>query len=178
MKNPKIISTSDLSLGRFTITMDTLQTDGAPFPYSYVHIKEGVVILALYHSRIILIKQYRHAMKEWLYELPAGMVDVSESPLEAGRRELVEETGYIPTDMISLGTYYPSPGSTTEKIHLYCTICDERKDAEPEDTEQIEVLTVAVEEFEQMIHNNSFLHSGGIVAYYKYLLKKQSHEIE
>ncbi len=169
----KIIETSKSSLGRFTITMDTLQTDGEPFPYSYVHIKEGVVVLAFYDSKIVLINQYRHAMKEWLYELPAGMIDENEDPMEAGKRELVEETGYIPSEMISLGTYYPSPGSTTEKIHLYYALCDECKDAEPEDSEQIEVTTVSEQEFQIMINNNTFLHSGGIVAYFKYLLNKQ-----
>lgn len=174
----KTLNSIKKSLGRFTITMDTLQTDGAPFLYSYVHIKEGVVVLAFFDSRIVLINQYRHTMKEWLFEMPAGMIDENEEPMEAGKRELIEETGYIPSKMISLGSFYPSPGSTTEKIHLFYALCNESKNAEPEDSEQIEVLTVSVEEFEQMIHNNSFLHSGGIVAYYKYLLKKQLHEID
>lgn len=173
MKYPKVNSTKDLSLGRFTITMDALQTDGDPFPYSFVHIKEGVVVIAFYESRIVLINQYRHAMKEWLYELPAGMINENEDPQEAGRRELIEESGFIPSKMMSLGIYYPSPGSTTEKIHLYCAYCDDCKDAEPEDSEQIEVLTVTEDEFQQMIFNNTFLHSGGIVAYYKYILAKQ-----
>lgn len=173
MKSPKVTKTIETSLGRFTITMDTLQTDGTPFPYSYVHIKTGVVVLAFYKSKIVLIKQYRHALKEWLFELPAGMINENEDPQEAGRRELIEESGFVPSVMRSLGIYYPSPGSTTEKIHLYYASCDSFKDAEPEASEQIEVLTVSEEEFQEMIHNNTFLHSGGIVAYYKYLLAKQ-----
>lgn len=178
MNEPTIITTNETTLGRFTVTMDTLQTDGTPFPYSYVRIKEGVVVLAFYQSKVVLIKQYRHAMKEWLYELPAGMIDENEDPQDAARRELEEESGYIPNRMISLGTFYPSPGSTTEIIHLYFAICFERKIFEPEASEQIEVLTVSEVEFQQMIHTNTFLHSGGIVAYYKYLLKNQRNEID
>lgn len=178
MREPKIITTNETSLGRFTITLDSLQMDGVPFPFSYVHIKEGVVILAFFNSKIVLINQYRHAMKEWLYELPAGMLSDNEDPAEAARRELIEETGYIPERIISLGNYYPSPGSTTEKIHLFFALCNESKNAEPEDSEQIEVLTVTENEFQQMIDQNTFLHSGGIVAYYKYLIKKHKNEIQ
>ena len=176
MRNPKIISSNETTLGRFTITLDSLQTNGVPFPYSYVHIKEGVVILAFFNSKIVLINQYRHAMKEWLYELPAGMLSDNEDPAEAAKRELIEETGYIPERIISLGDYYPSPGSTTEKIYLFLAFCNERKNPEPEDSEQIEVFTITENEFQQMIDQNEFLHSGGIVAYYKYLIKKHKNE--
>lgn len=172
VKNPEILSSNAASLGRFTITMDTLQTDGTPFPYSYVHIKEGAVILAFFRAEIVLIRQYRHAINSWLYELPAGMVSSGEDPLETARRELTEETGFVAANIHSLGWFYPSPGSTTEKIHLFCAECEENIGAHPEASEQIEVMTVAEETFRSMIGNNTFSHGGGIAAYCRYLLLK------
>lgn len=172
MKEPSVLATKNVSLGRFEITLDTLKTDGEPFPYSFVHIKEGVTILAFFRSEIVLIRQYRHAMKSWQYELPAGMLSPGEDPLDAAKRELEEETGFTANSIQSLGICYPSPGSTDEIIHMFVAECGDNCGAHPEESEQIEVEKVSETTFRDMIVNNTFLHGGGICTYCQYLLTK------
>ncbi|HBE92141.1 MAG TPA: NUDIX hydrolase [Gammaproteobacteria bacterium] len=80
----------------------------------------GAAIVALdEQSRLCLLRQYRHAVGGFIYELPAGKIDDQEPPLETARRELEEEAGMRAGDWQSLGRMYSSPGFCDEVIHLY-----------------------------------------------------------
>ena len=69
---------------------------------------------------VILVRQYRHAVGERLWELPAGLCDIEvESPLETARRELVEETGLEADHWRPVVETVPSPGFSTERVHIY-----------------------------------------------------------
>jgi 8-oxo-dGTP pyrophosphatase MutT (NUDIX family) len=59
-------------------------------------------------DEILLIKQYRHGIRSVTFEIPGGMVDPGESPLEAAKRELLEETGYISNDWALIGNVHPN----------------------------------------------------------------------
>lgn len=81
--------------------------------------KQGVCIIPVLNDEIIFIKQYRSGAEKVLLELPAGIVDENETPLDAAIRELQEETKYSSTKITYLGAYYSSPGFTDELVHLY-----------------------------------------------------------
>lgn len=81
--------------------------------------KEGVCIIPVIGDEIIFVSQYRSGAEKILLELPAGIVDKNESPLDAALRELQEETKYSSTNITYLGGYYSSPGFTNELVHLY-----------------------------------------------------------
>ena len=66
-----------------------------------------------------MVSQYRIAAREMMMEIPAGKIDNGEEPLECGKRELIEETGYAAEEFTYLGTYYATPGYCEEKLHLY-----------------------------------------------------------
>jgi ADP-ribose pyrophosphatase len=68
---------------------------------------------------VLLIRQYRYAAEQFLYEIPAGRLDPGESPAECAHRELQEETGYTAARVEQLFTMYTTPGFTDEKIHLF-----------------------------------------------------------
>jgi len=68
---------------------------------------------------ILLIRQYRYAADQFLYEIPAGRLDPGESPADCARRELQEETGYSAERVEHVFTMYTTPGFTDEKIHLF-----------------------------------------------------------
>lgn len=69
---------------------------------------------------VVMVKQYRHAMREYIWEIPAGTLDApDEDPLECAKRELTEETGYRGDTFHSLGTIAPSPGYSDERLHVY-----------------------------------------------------------
>jgi len=70
-------------------------------------------------ARVCMLRQFRHAAGGWIWELPAGKLEVDEPPDECARRELVEEAGRTATRWESLGRYFSSPGVFTEIIHLY-----------------------------------------------------------
>ena len=69
--------------------------------------------------QLLLIKQYRYAAEDYLYEIPAGRLDPGEAPVDCARRELREETGCTAERVEPLLTFYTTPGFTDEKIHLY-----------------------------------------------------------
>ena len=77
-----------------------------------------VVVPYLSDGRVILVRQYRHAARETLWELVAGGIKPGEAPRQAARRELLEETGYRARVLRKLLEFYPSPGILSEKMHL------------------------------------------------------------
>lgn len=69
--------------------------------------------------RVLLIRQFRHAAEDFIWEVPAGRLDPGESPEECARRELEEETGMRARAIERLTTIYTTPGFTDERIHLF-----------------------------------------------------------
>lgn len=96
-------------------------------------------------GNLLLVRQYRKAIEQVMLELPAGGIDDGESPEDAVRREMVEETGYEPARVRSMGTIYSSAGMSNEIMHLFL-VWDLRGDGvatEPADELQVEVMSRA-----------------------------------
>lgn len=89
-------------------------------------------------GEVCLLKQYRHAVGGWLWELPAGKLDGAEDPLLAAQRELAEETGISAARWISLGEFVSSPGVFTEVVHLFLATELEATEPRPEAAEVFE----------------------------------------
>lgn len=70
-------------------------------------------------GEIVLIRQYRHAIGRWAWELPAGSLKESEDPRGAAVRECHEEIGLIPSALEPLGSFFPTPGYCDEEMHFY-----------------------------------------------------------
>jgi ADP-ribose pyrophosphatase len=70
-------------------------------------------------GRVCLLRQYRHPVRDWLWELPAGKLEPNEPPLETARRELEEEAGQSARDWTTLGSIITTPGFCDEVIHLF-----------------------------------------------------------
>ena len=77
------------------------------------------IIPMLNESRIILLKQYSHALRKYIWEIPAGTIDPQESVINCAKRELIEETGYSAEQWQKLGEMTPVPGYSDERIHIY-----------------------------------------------------------
>ena len=91
-----------------TSEMDFIQHPGA-----------AAMVPMLNLTDVILIKQYRHAIREFIWEIPAGTLDPNELPLNCAKRELIEEIGYSASDWQQLGTITPLPGCSDERIHIF-----------------------------------------------------------
>jgi ADP-ribose pyrophosphatase len=83
------------------------------------HPGAALVIPFLSSDKIIMLRQLRPVIGSYIYELPAGTIDKGESALTCAKREIIEETGYSAKRMSRIGSIYPVPGYSTEKIIIY-----------------------------------------------------------
>lgn len=103
-------------------------------------------------SQIMLVRQYRHVVGRFLWELPAGSLNVGEDPLDGARRECHEEIGLVPGTLEPLGGLYPSPGFCSERM-LFFRCTDLRKpatEAHVDEDEDLEPRTVTLDEMRAM----------------------------
>ncbi len=115
----RIIKSDLIYNGPIKLRVDTLNSQGKVFKKEVVEHCPSVGILPIVNKKeILLIEQYRHAVKKHLIEIPAGKIEVDESPLEAAKRELEEETGFAGT-LISLTQCYLVPSYDTEIMHFF-----------------------------------------------------------
>ncbi len=83
------------------------------------HPGAALIIPFLAKDKIIMLRQLRPVIKSYIYELPAGTLSKEESPISCARREIIEETGFSARKFTKLGSIYPVPGYSTEKIVIY-----------------------------------------------------------
>lgn len=135
--------------------------------------KSAVTILPVHSDgRISLVRQYRHAVDEDLYEIPAGLIEPGEDPAETAVRELQEEIGYKPGKMKKVFEFYTSPGYSTERIiFYYATDLHPSKLAEDDD-EYIKVHDFTLEEIKGMIDSGAIKDGKTIMAYCWFAAKK------
>lgn len=112
------------------------------------HPGAAAMVPLLDDGNVVLVKQYRHAVNNYLWEIPAGTLEPDEEPMACAERELVEETGYEATNFDKLTEILPAPGYTDEHIHIFLatglTLAEQR-------LEDDEVLTVRPTPFDKAI---------------------------
>ena len=95
-------------------------SDGTESIRDIVDHPDAVVILAMDDGGdVLFVRQYRKAPEKELLELPAGVMEAGEDPLESAQRELREETGYAAGEMVALGSFYSAPGTMTELLYSF-----------------------------------------------------------
>jgi ADP-ribose pyrophosphatase len=128
----------------FWVTTDqVLEPSGIRGRRDIVRHTGSVVILAVdeTHSepRVLLVRQYRHAAQQYLWELCAGRIDKGENELAAAKRELLEETGYTASRWKRILNFYASPGFVAETMSIYLARGLRPGTAQPEEDEVIEI---------------------------------------
>lgn len=130
--------------------------NGQPATREVVEHPGGVCIAALTDEKeLLFVRQYRYPYSEVLLEIPAGKLNRGEDPLEAGKRELQEETGAVADSYVSLGKLYPSPGYCDEIIHMYMATGLSFGEMNPDDDEFLEVERIPLEKAAQMVLDNT-----------------------
>lgn len=168
------LKSEKIRVGRFEVVQDRVRVNGHEQPYDYLEIREGVSILPVRNGNILLQRQYRYPVRSWQWELSGGFVDPGETPEEAAARELKEETGYSVKKLHSLGAFYPSFGSTNEKIWLFAAECGEAGDIDREPGEIIQMKEVTEEQFRELVAEGQFMHGAGLAAWARYLSRKHA----
>lgn len=128
-----------------------------------VHQPTIAVLPLLDDGHIVLVRQYRKAAERILLEVPAGGIDQGETPEEAVRREMVEETGYRVGSLTRLCGFFTSPGFTTEYMHLYLAR-DLRPGQATEETDQIEVVLMMPDEARRQVDSGEIADAKTILA--------------
>ncbi len=124
----------------------------------------AVAVLAIRpDNKVVLIRNYRFAVNEQLWELCAGTLEEDEDPAACARRELIEETGYRAGRIEKLGEFYTAPGTTNEKMHAYLATDLVEGEQALEKHEEIEVLLRTEQEVREMIAGGE-IHDGKTIA--------------
>lgn len=125
-------------------------------------------------DNVYLVKQWRRAAKEILYELPAGLLEKDEKPKDCANREFQEETGYKADQLTPLLTFYSAPGFTNEKIHLFLGQSLTKSSLTADDTEHIDVKKVSLSKALEMINKQQIIDAKTICGLYRYHYLKYS----
>lgn len=141
-----------------------LEPGGIAVVRDVVHHPGSAVILPLFaDGRILMIRQYRLAAGQRLWELPAGTIDAGETPVQTARRELAEETGYRSSRWRKLLAFYPSPGLLAERMHLFLARDIRPGTATPEGDERIAVRAFPLATLLRMIRGGQILDAKSLV---------------
>ncbi len=130
------------------------------------HSGSAVMMAVDAQRRILLVRQYRLPANANLWELPAGRLDPGEKPLQAARRELIEETGYSARRWKKLISFYPSPGYVSEKMTIFLATELTAGEAQPMDDERIESRWFSAKQVEQMIRSNKIEDGKTVIGYF------------
>jgi len=105
----------------FKVVVESITTpSGHPLNVEIVRHPGSVVIIPVTDAGgIILVRQYRHAIGRWAWELPAGTLKHGEEPNAAAARECQEEIGLVPSRLERLGAFFPTPGYCDEEMNFY-----------------------------------------------------------
>jgi ADP-ribose pyrophosphatase len=151
--------------GRITVTREIV-----------VHPGSAVVLPVFSDGHILLVRQYRHAARAFLWELVAGHIDAGESPARAAHRELAEETGYAARRLRLLLEIFPSPGFVSERMWIFLATRLTPGAARPEDDERIAARRFSLSAAERMIRRGTMRDAKSIAAilYYARFIRPAS----
>ena len=135
-----------------------------------------VVLPLLPDGRILLIRQYRHATRQYLWELVAGRMEPGEAPQQSGAREMIEETGYRAKKFKIFLDLFPTPGFLEERMYILLAQGLTPGEAHPEEDEKITAKAFSRKQIESMIRSGKLRDAktiAGLLYYLRFLVGKK-----
>ena len=142
MRKPTTVASHHIHRGRIVdVSTERLRYgNGREYDLDFVRHPGAAAVVAVDGAgRVCVVRQYRHGVTDFLWEIPAGKLDAGEAPEICAVRELAEETGVSARRWTSLGRYLPAPGIFTEVIHLYLARDLEVGTPAPDADEELEI---------------------------------------
>lgn len=135
-----------------------------------------VVLPVLPDGKIVLVRQYRHATRQFLWELVAGRMEAGEDPKQGAARELLEETGYRARKISVFLDVFPTPGFLEERMFLLIAEGLTAGEAQPEEDEKLTVADYSRKQLEEMIRTGKLRDAksiAGLLFYFRFLAGKR-----
>jgi len=127
------------------------------------------------NDNVLLVNQFRKSVEKELLEIPAGGIEPGEDPVATVRRELSEETGYLPRKVERLGGFYSTPGYCTEYLYLYLATDLVPSQLYAEDTESIKLIRVPLSQISHLILSGSICDAKSIAGLLIFLEYRKTH---
>jgi ADP-ribose pyrophosphatase len=178
LNKEKTISSKVIYSGRaVNLKVDTIQMpDGRKTTREIVEHAECIAVVAIDEKdNVLLVRQYRTPVEKELLEIPAGGIDAGEKPDDAVRREMQEETGFLPRKLVKLGGFYSAPGFCTEYLHLYLATDLTKSQLFAEDTEGISLEHVSVKDIPALLTSGQIEDAKSIAGLYMFLEYRKRH---
>jgi len=148
----------------FSVREGEIRTNkGEVYPRQVVVNPGGVGVVTVVEGNVILIKQYRISVDDYIVEIPAGRLESGEKPDVSARRELMEEVGYEAQSLQLISEYYSGVGFSTEKMYIFLATDIKKKIATPEVDEDIEVIKMPLAEVRKKLDQGEFNDSKTII---------------
>ncbi len=146
----------------FTVRKDTCQTPEGKIisPYYVYEFPTWVSALAITEdNKVIMVKQYRHALQETIIEVPGGCVDDTDKDYQSAiARELMEETGYEFKQFDYLGKVSPNPSTNNNWMHMFLATGGVKvREQQLDHNEDIEVELIEIDELRQLVEENKII---------------------
>ena len=175
-KPERTLSTEQIYHGRaVNIRVDTVEkASGTRTTREVVEHSDCIAVVALdEQGNVLLVRQFRHPVGQFLLEVPAGGIDPGEEPIDSVRRELQEEIGYLPRKIDKLGGFYATPGYGTEYLHCFLATDLVPARLVAEDTDDIELVRVSPDEMPRLIVSGEICDAKSIAALLMFLFIRQ-----
>jgi len=159
------------------LRVDTVKmASGRETTREIVEHSDCVAIIAIdADDNVLLVNQFRKPIEKELLEIPAGGIEPGENPLECVRREMREETGYLPQKVERLGGFYSTPGYCTEYLYLYLATDLIPSQLHGEDTENIRLVRVPISQIPSLITSGSICDAKSIAGLLTFLEYQKAH---
>ncbi len=168
----KVTSSKKILENKLFTIVDEVAKDPSGFEIhrSIVRHPGSAVMMAVDEKRrILLVKQYRLPAEKNLWELPAGRLDPGETPLQAAKRELKEETGYKAKSWTKLVSFWPSPGYVSEEMTIFLATGLTEGDQEPMDDERIDIQWFTRKEMAEAVRSGKIADGKTLIGYFMWL---------
>lgn len=149
---------------------DALLPDGNACKREIIEHSGGACVLCVENNKVLLVRQYRYAYGESIYEIPAGKLNPGEEPMLAAGRELEEEAGIRSENLQLLYEIYPTPGYTNERIYIYLAKDVQRVPAHLDEGEFLDKEWVEMDRVKAMIQAGEIKDAKTVIAVQAYLL--------
>ena len=140
------------------------------------HRGSASVVAVTDDNKVVLVRQYRHAAKDFVLEIPAGVLEQGEDPAVCAKRELEEETGVIANEVVPMTKLYLAVGYATEVHHIYLARGLSKGVQNLDEGEDLEIVYMDIDEMTKWFISGDVIDSktiAGVLAYKEFLLKEK-----